>query len=200
MFILYGILVGLVVGVLAGGRLARLGALQIRWPWVIAGGLAAQVVLFSDPVTRVIGDAGAPLYVLSTCAVLAAVFANRRIPGIPLVLAGAVSNMAAIVANGGYMPTTPEALAALGKAAPTTYSNSSVPVEPALWPLTDIFAMPAWLPFANVFSIGDVLIATGIVVVIVATMRRPLPAPARTGESDRGTSTREPLAGSSVGG
>ena len=25
-------------------------------------------------------------------------------------------------------------------------------------PLTDIFALPAWLPFANVFSIGDVLI------------------------------------------
>ncbi len=173
MFILYALLVGLVVGALTGGRPARLGSLEIRWPWVIAGGLAAQLILFSEPVTRVVGDAGPPLYILSTLAVLAAVSVNRRIPGIPLVIAGAVSNMTAIVANGGYMPTTPEALAALGKLPPETYSNSSVPISPMLWPLTDIFAMPAWLPFANVFSIGDVLIGLGIAIAVVATMRRP---------------------------
>jgi hypothetical protein len=39
-------------------------------------------------------------------------------------------------------------------------------------PLTDIFALPGWLPFANVFSIGDVLIGVGLVVVIAAGMRR----------------------------
>ena len=42
-------------------------------------------------------------------------------------------------------------------------------------PLTDIFALPTWVPFANVFSVGDVLIAAGVVVVIVAAMRRPVP-------------------------
>jgi hypothetical protein len=43
--------------------------------------------------------------------------------------------------------------------------------DPALRPLTDIFALPAWLPFANVFSIGDVLIGLGVVVVIALGMR-----------------------------
>lgn len=183
MFILYALLVGLVVGALTGGRPARLGSLGIRWPWVIAGGFAAQVILFSEPVTRVVGDAGPPLYVLSTLVVLAAVAANRRIPGIPLVITGAVSNMVAIVANGGYMPTTAEALQALGKLPPETYSNSSVPAAPVLWPLTDIFAMPAWLPFANVFSIGDVLIGLGIAIAVVSTMHRPDADPSTLGSA-----------------
>jgi len=66
------------------------------------------------------------------------------------------------------------AQAALGKTAPTTYSNSAIVAEPVLKPLTDIFALPTWLPFHNVFSVGDVLIAVGVVVVIVAAMRRPV--------------------------
>jgi len=50
------------------------------------------------------------------------------------------------------------------------------PVQPALQPLTDIYAVPAWIPFANVFSVGDVLIAVGIVIAIVGVMRRqPMP-------------------------
>jgi hypothetical protein len=32
--------------------------------------------------------------------------------------------------------------------------------------------LPAWVPFTNVFSIGDVLIALGVVIVIVSAMRR----------------------------
>jgi Family of unknown function (DUF5317) len=88
---------------------------------------------------------------------------------------GAMSNLAAIVANGGYMPADPGAMASLGMAEPTTYSNSSVVADPALRPLTDIFAMPAWVPFSNVFSIGDVIIVIGVVIVIVAAMRRGVP-------------------------
>jgi len=171
-FILYALLIALIVGILAGGRLARLGALSIRWSWVIAGGLAAQLVLFSDPVTRIVGHAGPVIYVATTGCVLLAVLANRRIVGIPLVVAGAAANMAAIIANGGFMPASAAALAALGKAAPTTYSNSAVVASPALWPLTDIFAMPRWVPFANVFSIGDVLIGLGVATVIIVAMRR----------------------------
>jgi len=86
---------------------------------------------------------------------------------------GAISNLVAIVANGGYMPASAAAMAALGKSAPTVYSNSAIVPDPVLWPLTDIFALPTWLPGANVFSLGDVLIALGVIVVIVSAMRRP---------------------------
>jgi hypothetical protein len=37
--------------------------------------------------------------------------------------------------------------------------------------MTDIFAVPAGVPFANVFSIGDVVIAVGIAWAIAASMR-----------------------------
>jgi lipoprotein signal peptidase len=38
--------------------------------------------------------------------------------------------------------------------------------------------MPAWVPFSNVFSIGDVIIVIGVVIVIVAAMRQGRPATA----------------------
>ena len=56
--------------------------------------------------------------------------------------------------------------------AATTYSNSAIVDNAVLAPLTDIFALPAWLPLHNVFSIGDVLIGVGVAVVIVVGMRR----------------------------
>ena len=70
------------------------------------------------------------------------------------------------------MPANPGALASLGGEVDPGYSNSVVLADPALRPLTDIFAMPAWLPFANVFSIGDVLIGAGIGIAIAVAMRR----------------------------
>jgi hypothetical protein len=118
-----------------------------------------------------IGGLGPPIYVGSTALVIGAVLANRAVRGMLIVAAGAVSNLAAIVANGGFMPADPAALTALGAAHPTAYSNSAIIADPALAPLTDIFALPPWVPFANVFSIGDVLIGLGVVVVIVTAMR-----------------------------
>jgi hypothetical protein len=173
MFILYALPIGLALGYLLGGRIAGLSELSFRWSWVMFVGLFVQIVLFSDQVTTWIGSAGPPIYVASTAAVFLAVLANRATPGMPIVALGAASNFAAIVANGGFMPAHPGALQSLGRLESPVYSNSAVVPNAALAPLTDIFAMPTWLPFANVFSIGDVLIGVGVAVVIVAAMRRP---------------------------
>ena len=172
MFILYAVVAAVVAGLASGGNLAGLADLRLRWGGLILGGFLAQVVLFADPVAARVGEAGPVLYVLSTLLVVIAVLRNVAIPGIPLVVLGAVSNMAAIVANGGFMPASPAAMAALGKAAPTVYSNSAVLAAPALEPLTDIFALPRWLPFANVFSIGDVILGAGVFLLIVVAMQR----------------------------
>ena len=175
MFVLYAIVVGLLLGRLSGGSLTGLAELRIRWGPIILGGLVFQVVLFSGPVAERIGDLGPVLYVASTGAVLAAVLRNWRIVGLPIVALGAASNALAILANGGFMPTSAAALEALGKIVPTNYSNSSFVAHPALQPLTDIFAVPHPLPFANVFSIGDVLIAVGVTIVLVVAMRTRTP-------------------------
>jgi hypothetical protein len=176
-FILYAIVIGVALGFLLRGRAAGLAALELRWPWVLVAGLVVQVILFSDPVTRAVGAMGPPIYVASTAAVFLAVLRNVATPGIPIVALGAASNLAAIAANGGFMPAGAAAMAALGKSDPSVYSNSAVVAHPNLELLTDILALPSWLPFSNIFSIGDVLIAIGAAWVIVAAMRRPV-APA----------------------
>jgi len=170
-FILYAVVAGLVVGLLLGGSLANLGRLTIRW-WPLAlAGLGVQLVLFSALGDQFAGDLGPTIYLASTLAVLVVVLRNLRMPGLALVALGAISNVVAIVANGGSMPADPAAIASLGDRAGAGYSNSVVVTDPILWPLTDIFAMPAWLPLANVFSVGDVLIGVGIAVAIAAGMR-----------------------------
>jgi hypothetical protein len=112
------------------------------------------------------------LYVGSTAVVFAAVLRNVRIPGLPVVAIGAAANLAAITANNGYMPASPGALTAIGYALGAEYSNSAVVARPALEPLTDIFALPRCVPFFNIFSVGDILIAAGVAIVIALAMRR----------------------------
>jgi len=172
MFILYAVVIGLVAGLLAGGRISAIGEIRFRWAPLVIVGFLAQVLLFSDAVAERVGALGPALYVGSTLLVVVAVLRNVAIPGIPLVALGAISNLVAIVANGGFMPASPTAMAALGKDAPTIYSNSAVVSQPALAALTDVFALPSWLPFNNIFSIGDVVLAVGVVTVIWAAMRR----------------------------
>ena len=175
MFILYAIAIGLLLGSFGGGRWSALGSIRFHWAPLIVLGFLAQIVLFSDVVAERVGAAGPMLYVVSTLMVGAAVVRNLRIPGMPLIVLGAASNMAAILANGGFMPAAPEALASLGKSAPPIYSNSAVVAQPVLEFLTDRFALPHWLPFANVFSIGDVLIGVGVGMLLVISMSRARP-------------------------
>lgn len=170
MFILYAIPIGIVAGYLLGGRLDRLSGVRIRWAPLALVGLAVQVALFTDPLASSVGDAGPPIYIASTAIVLVAVLRNLDIPGVAIAALGAASNLVAIVANGGYMPANAAALASIGGIDPG-YSNSSVVTDPALAPLTDIFAIPAGIPFANVFSIGDVLLGIGVAATIAIGMR-----------------------------
>ncbi len=183
MFILYAVLGGLLIGLVSGGSIERLGRLQLRWAPLIAIGMIAQLALFSTPVGDTLGPAAPWVYVLTNALVLVAVARNLAVPGLVLVLVGGLANVVAIVANGGYMPVSPGALAAMGRAPQSGYSNSRLVTDVRLAPLTDLFAMPTWVPAANVFSIGDVLIGVGAAIAVVAAMhgRGPIaeaPAPA----------------------
>lgn len=172
MFVLYALVAGLAIGWLRGGTVEALGRTSVRLAPLALLGLAVQIALFAEPVTSRVGELGPPLYVGSTLAVFVVVLANLRLAGVPLIALGAASNLAAIVANGGYMPADPGALAAAGETIGEAYSNSRVITDPALPWLGDVFALPAWMPLANVFSIGDVLISVGLAWAVAAAMRR----------------------------
>ncbi len=169
-FILYAVIAGLVIGLVTGGSTARLGELRFAWAPLIAVGMIVQLALFSTPLGDALGPAAPAVYLASNVAVLVAVWRNLAIPGLALVLVGGASNLLAIIVNGGYMPVSPGALAAMGRLPREGYSNSRLVDGVVLGPLTDLFAMPTWVPAANVFSVGDVLIGVGAAIAIVAAM------------------------------
>ena len=177
MLLLYAIPIGIALGLLAGGSFDRLAGTRIRLAPLALVGLAFQLVLFSAPVAAMLGSAGQVgpmLYFASTLLVLLVLALNARQPGFRFIFAGATFNMIAIVANGGFMPASPDAWLALHGLAslPTDVLTNSIlagPHTPFAF-LGDIFAMPRSLPLANVFSIGDVLIAAGGAWFVTRTM------------------------------
>lgn len=175
MLLLYAVLFGVLVGLATHGSLTRLADARVRlWPLALLG-LAFQVVLFSSPIADVVGSWGPVLYVLSTAVVLGALLVNVRQPGFWLILLGAALNFAVIVANGGQMPASPAALALLTgqPVVPTdAFSNSVLAGPHTIFPsLGDVYVLPQPIPFANVFSIGDVLIGLGGAVWLVRVMQ-----------------------------
>jgi hypothetical protein len=152
---------------LARGRLSSLLDLRIRSAWLLVVAIALQMLAFVVP-----GDADwwrVAAHVASFPIALGVVWANREITGLWLIALGAVSNGIAIVANGGVMPASASALRTAGlDASPGGFVNSDVLPDPNLLFLGDVFAVPESWPFANVFSVGDVLIAVGAAITIHA--------------------------------
>ena len=63
------------------------------------------------------------------------------------------------------------------------HNNSAARRIPSLPWLIDRWPVPAWIPMGNVYSVGDVLIAVGAVV-LVAGMGVRLPSAAAAGRAD----------------
>jgi hypothetical protein len=152
-----------------GGRLDQLFGLRlVAAKWVL-GALIMQVVILgvAGNRSRVLGVPLSMLHVGTYVVALAVILANRRLPGIWPVGLGTLSNGLTIAVNAGTLPARPQALhsAGLDASATGTFVNSGALDNPHLWFLGDVFAIPAGLPLANVFSIGDVLILAGIALV-----------------------------------
>ncbi len=146
---------------------------HIEWaPLAIIAALV-QAALFLPPVNTLAGGAPPFIYVLTSAAVLACVVRNRRIPGLLIAAVGGLSNLLAVVANGGYMPVDPATSLAAGHQPAVGYTNTIELANPYLRPLTDIIVVPPPWPFANAYSIGDLLIVVGIAIAVAWTLQRP---------------------------
>ena len=168
-------LLGVIVGTAFGGRVSELADLRFRGTWMIVVALAAQIAAFpSGMLPWHTGDAVATfLWVGSYALLIAATFRNGQIHGIGFVGLGMACNLAAILANGGHMPALPHAAAATG--VDGVHANSAALADPHLALLVDRWVAPAWVPLANVYSVGDlILFASGFVVVLIA-MKPHLP-------------------------
>lgn len=145
---------------LAGGRLHRLDDPGLRHTWLLLLALLLQlsITTFWQVPPTPAGVIHVGSYVLAGGWVVA----NLRIPGMGLVAGGGGANAAAIVANGGVMPARPAALELAGLQHDVGAFENSAAVDGArLWFLGDVFAVPEGFPLANVFSVGDVALVLG---------------------------------------
>lgn len=165
MSLVWPVLVGFALALAAGGKLQRLATLRWRWLWLFYLALGIRIVAFPFSFLPWHTPEGAAkvLYLVSYGVLVLAVGLNGRIPGVAVVATGMLLNVVAISANGGHMPAVPAALRAAGLHF-TQSRNSEVLAHPHLSWLIDRWAAPGWVPWANVFSVGDVIVAVGTVV------------------------------------
>lgn len=168
------------VGLLLGGKLGALANLDLRLIWLFYAAIGLQVVAFpSGLLPWTVGDVTArALWGVSYASLAAAAAANYRIRGALVVALGMFCNIEAIVANRGFMPADPEALRASG-IHEQVHNNSIAVAQPKLSWLIDRWVAPDWVPLANVYSVGDVIIAAGAFVLVLSAMKVRLPRRSR---------------------
>ena len=175
MLLVYAALVILASVPLAGGSLTALADVRLRGAWLVALALGVQI-LITVVLSGLAEDAFRAVHAATYGLLAAFLWLNRRLPGVWIVGLGASLNAAAILANGGVMPAAPGALASAGlpSGTPGEFANSAAVHSPALARLGDVFAIPEALgPLANVFSIGDLVIAAGLAVALHRLAARP---------------------------
>lgn len=174
--IISSLALAVVVGYLAGGRLAPLAQLKIRWPYVALAGLGLQVAPVPGPTL--------PLVLLMVSFVLLVAFAavnvEARVVGFPLILIGILLNFAVIAANQG-MPVTREALIASGQgdtlallARDGGVKHHLAGPDDRLLFLGDVVVIR---PVSMVASVGDVIAYGGVLwLVLMAMVGQAAPA------------------------
>lgn len=151
-----------------GGRLRNLSALPVRYVGLLFVPLVIQLVAFSPLGDLRVGATPVAqyLYAFSLGVAVLALALNRRLPGVTWIAVGLFLNFLVITVNGGFMPVSSTAREFAGMAALNVRDMNVVPMTNSTvlpW-LADILPLPALVPFANVFSIGDLLIAIGGVI------------------------------------
>jgi hypothetical protein len=184
--VLLALLVVVGVVVARGGSLAALADLRLRLGWFAVLAFAAQVVLFEVVDERVSVGVAAALHVATYVPALVFVAANRTLPGLTVIAAGAALNVLVIAANGGVMPSSAWArdVAGIEETEAGSVRNSGEVDDPVLLPLGDVLAVPGSRPVGAAFSVGDVLLVIGGAVLLVRTC-----GPRRAGEPDYSTAT-----------
>jgi hypothetical protein len=164
--------VALVPALFRRRALAALTSVRLRLAWLLPTGLALQVLVV-NVLPWLPHPVGAAVH-LSSYGMLAVFLAlNVRLPGMPVIVAGTAANAVTIAVNGGVLPASAAALRAAGWNPGTDeFANSAALTSPHLAFLGDNYVTPSWVPLGNVYSIGDVLIAVGIVVLVAGVTRR----------------------------
>lgn len=169
-----------VILVLGHARLTgrRLQKVEFTLMGLVPAAVIPQLLAFYVPATRIwLPDLLAPvILVWSQLVLLGFVLLNARRPGMPLLGLGLAMNFVVILANGGMMPLSPQTASRLASsdlwAAGARFGPGKSVVmstqTTALGNLSDRIMLPDWFPYQAAYSLGDVLIVAGALVLLWA--------------------------------
>ena len=172
------LLTALAAGLIVGAGVAYFSKRSWRLPdlhhlWLVVVAFVPQWLAFYLPATRARIPDGLAAIGLSLSQTLLLLFCwfNRRVPGVWLLALGTGLNLVVILANGGFMPISPqtaghlvppEELALYRVGGRFGYKDILLlPESTRLAWLSDHFLLPECLPYRAAFSPGDVAIAAG---------------------------------------
>lgn len=192
-FVVLVLLLAVGASLIRGGRFARIGRAPLRATWLLFLGVALQIASDTGVMLGWFEGAGLISYGLllaSQMLVLAWALCNWYLPGLILVAIGLALNAAVMAANGA-MPVHPEAIAALGQDPSELVRGKHVLLDDGtrLWWLADIWPVP---PIRSIISVGDVVLAAGLLPITHHLMTFRTPAERRGAIEDGGNGADGP--------
>lgn len=174
------VVISLIVGFIRGGKISNIANLPLRKAWLIAIPGCVLVVFYVAKVlgSSFAGQAAHYLHQVVYIFVLSALCFNFRIPGVIPLFIGSLTNAITAFANGGDMPVSLAAVNAAGMTEHAQLLKNGDLVRHVLMTektrlnfLADIIPTPRPpFPFPGVHSIGDLLVAAGLFIIIQYSM------------------------------
>jgi hypothetical protein len=160
---------------LTGAKLGRLAELRLRALWLGPLALALQVLIVNvSPQGN--HTVHAVVHVSTYALLIAFLWINRAIAGTRTLALGTLCNTVAILSNGGVMPASRTAQRLAGLVEGAGFHNSAAVAHPHLLWLGDIIPVPG--PLANVLSVGDLIIFSGMLILLHTACRARVAQPA----------------------
>jgi hypothetical protein len=166
----YAIILLIILALLLRRDLSALGRMPYRGGWQVAAAVIGLFVLQAALIVYVSGQSTwqMVLLILSQIVLILLLLLNHHVPGANVFALGIILNTTVMVANGGWMPVTPETQrfvhpdrpVEVGAKPPSSKNIVLLRSETKLWFLSDIIRVT--LPWRrNAISIGDVLLIVG---------------------------------------
>ena len=172
MLLLWGVILGVVVGLVRGGNVANLEDTGVRHLWLVSLALVIQLLIFPLFYEEPLITFGTEFFHIASYFILFVFLVlNWRVWQIPFMGIGMTMNLLVIGVNGGYMPVSVSSLRRAGEAEVVksllenvTYGNVIMMNDSTVLDfLGDWLYLPQWFPFSTAFSPGDAIITIGLV-------------------------------------
>ena len=173
MLVLIPLVLGIVIGAAAGGKISNLAEVRFHWPWFVLLVLVIREGVVLYPLNRIEGIQY--VYAIAQAGLVGwTAWHIRRLPGVWVVTIGAAMNLIVILANGARMPVAPSMAGVL-------LQQGQVAQYTLMGPDTNLSWLGDWIvspwPARGAYSPGDLVLALGIgIVVILAMTHRPAAA------------------------